>query len=260
MSTELVVISKESNGIAIVTLNDSANRNAMSEAMSESFAARVSDLRKDSAIRVVVLRGAGGAFSGGGHMEMLTAKPKLSAPENRRLMELFYENFLSICSLEVPVIAAINGHAIGAGLCVALSCDIRIAVDTAKLGLNFVLLGLHPGMGATYFVPRLIGSARAAELLYTGKSITAQYAAQVGLVNETVPANDFEATVSTTADAIAAAGPETVRELKLSLRNSHTLSLEECLRREAECQARSYTGKEFLEGISAATEKRKPKF
>lgn len=193
-------------------------------------------------------------------MEMLLEKPKIPSHENRRLMELFYNNFLSIRALEVPVIAAINGHAIGAGLCVALGCDIRIATDTAKLGLNFVLLGLHPGMGATYFVPRLVGEAHAAELLFTGKIVSADYAARIGLVNQSVSPSEFENLVSSTASAIAGAAPEAIRELKLSLRNSQFASLDDCLRREAECQARSYSGKEFQEGIAAAREKRRPNF
>lgn len=260
MATELVKITKGANGIATLSFADPDNRNAMSEEMAEQFPARIAELRADSSVRVVVLRGEGQAFSGGGHMAMLLAKPKLSLTENRRLMELFYKQFLSIRELEVPVIAAINGHAIGAGLCVALACDIRIARDKAKLGFNFVNLGLHPGMAATWFLPRLIGAAHAAELLYTGKIFTAEFAAKIGLVNHVVTESEFEKFVSETAEAIAAAAPETMRELKLTLRLTAGATLEEALCREAECQARSYAGKEFAEGIAAATEKRKPSF
>ena len=246
--------------IARITLNDPETRNAMSEEMGQGFSRLIEHLKGDSSLRVVVLSGAGKAFSGGGHLEMLEAKTRISQAENENLMKVFYANFLCLQELEVPVIAAINGHAVGAGLCLALACDIRIAVEEAKLGLNFVSLGLHPGMGATYSVPRLVGPARAAELLYTGAIISAEEAARIGLINRVVPSAQFENSVREMANQIGAGGPRAIRELKASLRLLQGASLADCLLREAECQGADYVGTEFAEGIKAAREKRKPQF
>ena len=232
----------------------------MSEQMADRFATVVAEVAVDTSVRVVVLTGAGKAFSGGGHLQMLQEKTTIPVDKNRELMERFYERFLAVRTIPVPVIAAINGHAMGAALCLALACDMRIAVKEAKLGLNFVHLGLHPGMGATYLVPRLVGPARAAELLYCGRVLTADEAERCGLVNEAVSADSFRARIEAVAGTIAQAGPRAVRELKQSLAAGEYRSLEDCLKREAHCQSLDYAGAEFLEGISAALEKRSPKF
>lgn len=257
---ELVQIISLEEGISELRLNDPPNRNAMSEQMAEQFYAAVSRLRDESGLRVLILSGAGQSFSAGGHLDMLFEKTRLSREKNREMMELFYRQFLSIRDLDVPVIAKINGHAVGAGLCLALACDIRFAVDSAKLGLNFVRLGLHPGMGATYFLPRLLGAAKAAELLFAGKIIESKVAREIGLLNEVYPSEKLDEEVLQFARSICEGGPEAIRALKASLRLSESLPLAECLRREASCQSRDYLGPEFLEGITAAREKRRAKF
>lgn len=260
MSAALVERSELEPGVIQLVLNDPEVRNAMGDEMSEEFHAAINELRLDSSLRVLVLRGAGKAFSAGGNLDMLLAKTKLPPRENRKRMETFYYNFLSLLDLEVPVIAAMNGHAVGAGLCIAMACDIRIAKQGSKLGANFVRLGLHPGMAATYFLPRLVGRAKAAELLYTGRIISADEAHAIGLVNSVVSEDEFDDSVLSLAKEIATSGPEAVRELKLSLRTSERETLREALQREADCQGRNYAGKEFLEGITAAKEKRPAKF
>ena len=259
MST-LVELKDLKKGVFQLCLNDPDRRNAMSEEMAEQFAESIITLRDTPDARVVILTGAGKAFSGGGHLDMLFEKTKLSKEKNREQMELFYRQFLSVRDLDVPVIAKVNGHAVGAGLCLAMACDVRIAAADAKLGLNFVHLALHPGMGATYFLPRLVGPARAAELLFAGKIVDAKFAEHIGLVNQTVDAAKLDDAVSELALSMSKAGPQAVRALKASLRLSDQLPLAECLRREAGCQSRDYVGTEFLEGITAAKEKRDPKF
>lgn len=246
--------------VATVRLSDASNRNAMSEAMAVEFRAVVEELKGDKTVRVIVLTGAGDVFSGGGHLGMLEEKTKLSAAENESKMLSFYSAFLSVIELPVPTIAALNGHAIGAACCLSLACDMRIAASGAKLGFNFVALGLHPGMGATYLLPRLVGPAKAAELLYSGSIINADEAARLGLVNEVVPNAELQERVAKLANTIAGNGPSAIRELKESLRLTSGASLRECLAREAKCQAQDYAGAEFLEGIQAAKEKRRPKF
>lgn len=261
MSNQNLIIQTELEpGIVQLTLNDAPSRNAMSEEMGLQFFAAVQELKTDMSVRAVILTGAGKAFSGGGHLNMLEAKTKISSEENAELMMQFYTHFLSIYDLHVPVIAAINGHAVGAGLCLALACDVRIAVEEAKLGLNFVHLALHPGMGATWFLPRLVGPAHAAALLYQGKIVAAVEGEKLGLVSRVVSADALMPTALEIAQNIAAVGPQSVRELKESLRQSGHATLREQLQREALCQAADYAGPEFAEGITAAKEKRKPKF
>lgn len=257
--TNLVKVERREGGVVLVQLNDPETRNAMSEQMADAFFAEIGKLRSDLDARVVVLTGSGAAFSGGGHLDMLFEKTKIEEEKNRLLMEQFYSRFLSIRELSIPVVAAINGHAVGAGLCLALGCDLRVASSAAKLGANFVHLGLHPGMGATYFLPTLLGYARAAELLYTGGIISADEAFRIGLVNRVVePEKVLEAALAI-ASQIAAAGPTVMKQLKATLLSgSHSLA--DTLRHEAQCQALNYRSEEFLEGISAAREKRKPKF
>jgi enoyl-CoA hydratase len=232
----------------------------MSEEMAGEFSSIVSKLKSDPQVRVVVLTGAGEAFSGGGHLSMLEEKTRLSLEENERKMLDFYHAFLSIRELPVPVIAAINGHAVGAGCCLALACDVRIAAQEAKLGMNFVALGLHPGMAATYFLPRLVGPAVTAELLYAGNIITADEALRIGLVNRVSSGPEFQGEVEKLSAKIAANGPRSIRELRESLAMSPSRTLEECLKREAKAQAGNYIGEEFREGITAAREKRPAKF
>lgn len=260
MSDELVKAERPAPGVVHVVLNDPERRNAMSEEMAAQFEKVISSIRTERNMRVVVLRGAGDAFSAGGNLQMLLEKSKKSPAENKAGMLQFYRQFLSVRALEVPVIAALNGHAVGAGCGVALACDIRIAKKGIKLGLNFTRLGLHPGMGTTFSLPRVVGSAWAAELMYTGRIFTAHEALQMGLVSRVLLAEQFDQEVSALAGAIAEAGPEAIRQTKASLRNSLERSLEQCLEIESDAQAKNYEGEEFLEGINAAIEKRSPNF
>lgn len=246
--------------IGKITLNDPSNLNAMGQEMAAEFRALVERLRPDAKhIRALVVTGAGRAFSAGGNLEMLERKKAISGEENRRLMLEFYNSFLSILSLRVPLIAAINGHAIGAGLCVACACDIRIAAEGAKLGVTFTKLGLHPGMGGTYLLPRLIGFAAAAELMLTGRVIEAGEALRAGLVSRVVQATEVVEESLKVAREIAACGPESVRQTLESLRAGYG-SLLEALEREALCQSINYASPEFAEGVRATIEKRAPKF
>jgi len=243
-----------------LTLSDAASRNAMSEQMAVEFQAAVSAIKSNKETRAVVITGAGEAFSGGGHLSMLEAKTKLSEEENRLKMLDFYHSFLSLTEIEVPVIAAINGHAIGAGCCLALAADIRIASKDAKLGFNFVALGLHPGMGATYFLPKLVGSSLSAELLYSGSIISAEFAASIKLVNQVCLPSEVLPKALELAEKIASNGPRSIRELKKNLNIGLQKELNAALELEAKAQAGDYIGLEFFEGIQAAKEKRKANF
>ncbi len=258
--SEPSVLTSCTDFIARITLNRPAQRNAMTLDMGRELEAAVERINADDNVRVVVVRGAGSAFSSGGDLKTLASEAGLQndGPEFGG-GRAFYRSFLSVRKLRVPSIAAMNGHAIGAGLCLALACDLRVARAGAKMGLTFVRLGIHPGMAATWTLPRLIGPARAADLLYTGRVVTAAQALELGLVNR-VADDDFEAVVDALADEIAANGPIAVRALKETLAGSADRTIEEAIEREADAQAMTFTTADAREGLQAVLEKRAPRF
>lgn len=258
-SNDLVAVQLSPRGVATLTLNDSQRRNAMGRDMASAFAERIGELRQRAGLRAVIITGAGSAFAAGGDLEMLRKKAALDRETNRSEMLDFYRAFLGILDLPVPVVAAVNGHAIGAGFCLALACEARVVSTDAKLGLTFTRLGLHPGMGATYFLPRIAGLAVANDLLISGRVVDAAEAHAMGLVNYVVPADEVEARAHQMAESFLSSGPEAVVGLLRTLRPSSE-QLEAALEREASEQSRNYAANEFLEGIAAALEKRAPRF
>jgi enoyl-CoA hydratase len=249
--------------IATLKLNRPEARNAMTPAMGDDVRRAVEELRADAGARVLVITGEGKAFSGGGDLGMLARDAGVSdaagdtmggAPRD------FYRRYLSIRSLPIPTLAAINGHAIGAGLCFALACDVRIATSDAKMGMTFTKLGIHPGMGATYFLPRLIGTARACELLFTGRIIDAPEAERLGLLNRVVAREAFPAAVRELAAEIAAAAPIANRLVKRAIYRGVESSLDDALDLESMQQAATFETADAREGIRAVMEKREPRF
>jgi enoyl-CoA hydratase len=247
---------QSSPAIGIITLSDPPSRNAMTEEMASEFSSLTCELSRETAnLRVIIITGAGSSFSSGGNLEMLDKKRHLSGEENRLNMLSFYRAFLGIRSLGIPLIAAINGHAIGAGLCLACGCDIRIASNEAKLGFPFVQLGLYPGMGATYLLSAVVGQAKASELLLTGRIIDAAEAFAIGLISETVPHEEITKRAQQIAEEIVSAAPETIRQLLPALRTPAP-TLEDTLSREAMAQAVSYASVEFGTRLNRARTKR----
>lgn len=268
MADPLVLVER-GDGVVTLSLNNPGRRNSMTEAMGEAFSAEIGRLRGDESVRAVVLTGApkGRAFCAGGdlgmiggHAERGTAKPGEARARARDTMRRFYELFLSVRDLPVPTVAAINGHAIGAGLCITLGCDLRVAAADAKLAFNFSRLGIHPGMGATWTLPRLLGPALAADLLYTGRTLSGEEAAAIGLVNRAVPHDAVLAEATALARTVAEAAPLPVRGIKEALRRSETNGLDAQLGWEAEQQALCYETEDMQEGLAAAREKRPPRF
>ena len=254
--------------VALVVFDDPERRNAMTEAMGRALASVVERLGLDDEVRAVVLTGAGAAFSAGGDLAMLErlARAGREAPgepqrsHNRGFMRDFYRLFLSVRELPQPTIAAINGAAIGAGLAVALACDLRFAARDARLGLNFTRLGIHPGMGSTWTLPRLVGPAHAADLLLTGRLVDGAEAERMGLVNRALAPGELLPHALAAAAEIAACGPLAVRGTRQALRASPTASLDEQLDFEAEQQARCYESADLAEGLAAVRERRAARF
>lgn len=245
-----MILYEESAGVGLITLNDPDRLNAMGEEMAAAFKARIEKMRGDPP-RVVILTGAGRAFSAGGDLQMLRQKHRFSVEENRQIMLDFYASFLGMLELEVPLVAAINGHAVGAGLCLACACDLRIADPAAKFSAPFTRLGLFPGMGASHFIPRVLGPSQARDLLLSGRRLVAEEALAIGLVSRLSEPQGILELARSMATEIADSGPEATRGLLLSLRGS-SQDLQRSLEREAQAQAESYASQEFQEGLQRA--------
>ena len=261
-------VEQRDGGVALLTFDDPERRNAMTEAMGTALSAAVEQLAVDPALRVVVLTGAGHAFSAGGDLGMIEAKAEAgrAAPGDparatqRDSMLDFYRLFLAVRELPCPTLAALNGAAIGAGLAVALACDLRIASREARLGLNFSRLGIHPGMGSSWTLPRLVGPAHAADLLFTGRIVSGEEAERLGMVNRAVDPEAVLPEALAWAEQIAACAPIAVRGTKRALAQSLDASLEDQLAFEAQEQALCYESVDLAEGLAAARARRAPHF
>jgi len=245
--------------VARLTLDDAARKNAMSPELGDALGERVRELEGRHDVRAVVLTGAGGAFSAGGDLGMLERLRAVPFDEAKAFMRSFYGRYLSILDLGVPTIAAVEGPAIGAGLCVALACDCVVVGEDSKLALNFVQLGLHPGMGATYLLPRKVGAQRAAELLFTGRRFEGKEAVAMGLALDAVPGGQVLSRATELAQRIAANAPLALKALHRGL-GVDRAALEAALEHEAHAQAESYGSADLAEGLAAAAQRRTPQF
>lgn len=247
------------NGVATLTLDDTRRRNAMSLALGDALEDQVKALSRESTLRAVVLTGAGGAFSSGGDLTMLEALRGTDFEHARTQMLGFYRRFLSVLTLPVPLIAAVRGPAIGAGLCLALACDIVLVDHDAPLALTFARLGLAPGMGVSMLVERHIGPQRTAELLYTARRINGREAVSMGLALSSHPAEKVLTEAQSLARCIANNSPLAVRALKARLALDQD-TVTRALELEATAQAHSFATKDLGEGLSAQRSKRPPHF
>ena len=253
-------VDRRDDGVAVLTLDNPEQRNAMSDAMTASWVAAVDDLAADRDLRAVVVTGAGSAFCSGGNTGWIASEPDATVDHLRTRMVAFYRAWLSIRRLEVPTIAAVNGPAIGAGLCVALACDIRYAARGARLGAPFVKLGMHAGMAATYLLPNVVGEAHARDLLLTGRLVDADEALRLGLVSRVLDADGFLDEVLATAAAVAATAPVASRLTTVALRDGGHADFETALQWEGLAQPVTLATADLQEGIAAAREKRPPRF
>jgi enoyl-CoA hydratase len=253
-------VERPSDGVALVTLNNPELRNAMSDEMTLSWTAAMAELATDRSLRAVVVTGEGSAFCSGGNTSWIASEPNATVDQLRSRMLPFYRAWLSIRTLEVPTIAAVNGPAIGAGLCLALACDLRYAAAGATLGAPFVKLGMHAGMAGTHLLPEVVGETHAKELLLTGRVVDADEALRIGLVSRVFDPATFRDEVLEVAAGIAATAPIATRLTKLALQDGGHADLESALQWEALAQPITLATEDLQEGIRAAKEKRAPKF
>lgn len=257
---EPAVLYETRDNVAIITLNRPENRNSMTPDILDGIENAVAKTRKDPAARCVILTGKGSSFCAGADfksgVQRDAERPMLSNERSFRI----YQPFLSVLEIEVPVIAALNGHAIGGGLGLALVCDMRVANAEAKYGANFTRLGLHPGMATTYILPRLIGVPKAVELLLTGRIITGIEAAALGLANYAVPTDQVWERAWELAMEVASCAPIANRWTKRSIYRNLGWNPRDAAQSEAELQSRTLETHDHKEGVAALLEKRPPRF
>ncbi len=253
------------DAILTITLNQPERRNPISDpALVEALVAAVQDADADIGVRAVILTGAGTTFSSGGDLKQMKAgvglKDALPAQTRRNYKTGIQRLPMAFQALEVPVIAAINGPAIGAGLDLACMCDIRIAAQSAKFAESFVKLGIVPGDGGAWLLPRIIGFSRATELTLTGETIDSAAAFECGLVSRVVPDGELLAAAQAIALKIAANPAHGVRMTKRLLRAAQTNTLEATLEMSAAMQSLAHATGDHDEAVNAFLEKRQPRF
>jgi enoyl-CoA hydratase len=257
---QLIISSRPAAGVAHIALNQPERRNALTEAMARELREEVVLLAADPSVRVLVLTGAGEAFCAGADLGSLGAEA--STPEaKRQVLADYYRAFLDLRDLQIPTIAAVNGPAIGAGLNLALCCDLRVVAEDAQLAAPFVRLGIHPGGGATWMLVRLVGVAAAREMLLLGQPVDAQRALQLRLANRVVPTSELGQAALEWAIALAALSGPVLRNVKHTLWMAETgASLDTVLAFETSAQAESLLTEDAAEGWAALRERRPPQF
>lgn len=245
--------------IATITLNRPEARNALDMVMRRELVAALDEIESDPSARVVVLTGAGGHFCSGGDVKTMRDK-RHTAAEGRARVELLNRMVLRLVDFPRPTIAMVDGYAVGAGSNLALCCDLIVASDRAKFGELFWKIGLVPDGGGTWLLPRVVGLARAKELIFTADIIDAAEAGRIGLVNRVVPVADLEKTTRALAEKIAAGPPGVLRMAKHMVNRAATSDLAAALDLEAFSQGMAIAGDDHQEGLTAFFDKRSPKF
>ncbi|MCU1595052.1 MAG: short chain enoyl-CoA hydratase / Enoyl-CoA hydratase [Frankiales bacterium] len=247
------MVERPSAGVVLLTLNLPDIRNAMTDELTAAWGSTVEGLRGDRSVRCVVVTGAGKAFSSGGDLGWLhDGGSGVDALRDKMLP--FYRTWLTLRTLDVPSIAAVNGAAVGAGAALALSCDIRYAGEAARFTVPFAQLGMHAGMATTYTLTEVVGVAHARELLYTGRVVDAPEMLRLGLCSEVFP--DLLPSVLERAAQIAAGAPVATRLHKEALRDGGHASFERGLQWEALVQPVTMATSDLREGLAARAEKR----
>ena len=252
------------NHVATITLNRPEVYNALSDVMRDELRTAIKYIKNnEDQIRIVVLTGAGQAFCAGGDVKMMKRRIENGVDYEERLA--FYRKDVEdmvyrFRSIRQPTIAAINGHAFGAGCSIALLCDMRVASEHAKFGMPFGKRGLVPDWGATYTLPRLLGTGKAMELAFTGKAFDAQEALRIGLINAIYPAEELMAGVRSLCNDMLTSSPFSTYAAKQLMINGLNSSLETAMKAEGEAQSACFCSDDHREGVDCFLEKRNPQF
>ena len=265
-STNSVLLTNRGPGVTEVCLSRPTHANALDEEMGDRIAEAVDSINADPTVRAVILRGVGRHFCAGGDFAFIESNTALDQSVVEERMLRFYQRYLELLDLRVPTIAALQGSAIGAGLCLALACDLRVGHPDSRLSLNFVRIGLHPGMGATCLVPARCGHSAAADLMLSGRTVGAEEALRLGLLTHVTAADATPGEQATRlsaqqiAEGIAAAAPIAVRQTVSTLRGPLRASLGPALRTEAARQAHDFGTRDVRRAIQAFRARSAPNF
>jgi enoyl-CoA hydratase/carnithine racemase len=256
-----LVLVKRDDGVATLTLNRPDRLNALNKDLAVGLNEALGELGSDKHIQAVVITGAGRAFCAGGDLtEIWKGRQENDTSDLEPLLRVGAQIALKIRLMRQPLIAAVNGPAAGAGMNIALAADVRIASEAATFGENFVKVGLFPDYGGTFFLPELIGPARAAEMFYSGEMIDAQKALQLGIVNRVTSPEKLDAEAHELAHNIAHGPTTSLRAIKHTLFGSARERLTKALEAEVDEQMKCFNSEDCAEGLRAFFEKRKPNF
>jgi 2-(1,2-epoxy-1,2-dihydrophenyl)acetyl-CoA isomerase len=259
--SDIRIIIERDGAFGWIRINRPERLNAFAENMRLELLGALRQLEADHDVRCVIVTGVGRAFSTGGDISVMSELIEAGDRDRfEKLVRAGADVVQQIDTMSKPVIAAVNGAAAGAGACLALACDLRIASDTASIGFTFLRVGLHPDWGGSYFLPRLVGPAAAAEFIYTGGMVSAERGERLGLFNRVVPPAQLESAARGFAGEIAAAPASVVTDAKRVLRRSANASLSDVLELEVEAQLHAFDSPNFREGITAFLQKRAPRF
>jgi 2-(1,2-epoxy-1,2-dihydrophenyl)acetyl-CoA isomerase len=245
--------------LATITMNRPQARNALDLTMRQEMLAALDEIEADETARVLILTGSGEHFCAGGDVKTMRAR-RQTAAEGRERVQMLNKMVLRLVDFPRPTIAMVDGYAVGAGTNLALCCDLIVASERAKFGELFNKIGLAPDGGGTWFLSRLIGLARAKELIFTGDVFDAAEAARIGLVNRVVPTGELRAVTRALAEKIAAGPPGVQRMAKHMVNRAATTDLAAALDLEAYSQGLAIAGDDHQEGLTAFFDKRAPKF
>lgn len=254
------IINQIENHIQIITLNRPEKKNAFNTEMIEAWVESLEQAQQNDDVHVIVITGVGDTFCSGGDVKTMNQGKPSPLEHKHRLWEFIHRVPLTLKKMDKPVIAAINGPAVGAGLDMALMADIRTMADTAKVSEGYVKVGLVPGDGGAYYLPRLVGEAKALELLWTGNFIGAEEALKVGLVNQVYPREEFMDKTLELARQIAYGPQVAIRMTKRAVKQSLKMDLESSLDLISSHFAIIKETEDHKEGVAAFAEKRRPKF
>jgi len=244
--------------IAQITFNRPENRNSMDKETMPAFVEALARVTDEKELRCLIITGSRQTFCSGADFKSLGIQEKSAIPQEF-LLEV-YEPFLKIQEIPIPVIAAMNGHAVGGGFGLALICDMRIANQDSKYGANFARLGIHAGMAVSYMLPRLVGLPLASELLFTGRLIDGKRAAEIGLANYALEQDGVVEKAWDMAREISSCAPAAVRLMKRSMLNNLDWNPRGAAEIESLYQSRTFAMEDSKEGIRAMLEKREPVF
>jgi 2-(1,2-epoxy-1,2-dihydrophenyl)acetyl-CoA isomerase len=260
-ATSELILEERDCGVLTIRLNRPNCLNAFNVEMARALIAALRRGSEDADIRAIVLTGAGRAFCGGGDVRLLRDARTRKAPgELAALVGTGKEIVLLIATTPKPVLAAVNGPAAGGGANLALACDFRIAAEQASFGQSFSKLGLYPDFGGTFYLPRMIGSGRAAELFYSGEMISADECLRLGIYNRVFPFDQLAAETRAFAAMLANGPPIATRFVKYRLFSSNRAELEKYLDEEVRRQIECFNSEDCAEGLTAFFEKRRPHF